>query len=247
MLLDELGRRIRERREKQGLKQQDIANALQISPQAVSKWERGENAPDLATLGPLARLLGVSTDWLLGVHEAGLDTFPATVFASAISGAYRRSLELAPADFAVWINGRLAQTTEAALRHDGVPVKYTGDGLLAFFSGAKRSERALEAALLARRIVGPDLRVGLSAGPIYLGAMGHSEYARPDIMGETVNLAFLIRDWADEKTRNGVAAAESVILEANQGFRFGRGSKVDFKNISNLIQIHEVESLDRKD
>ena len=66
MNLKELGKRIRAQREKCRLKQVDIANALQISAQAVSKWERGENAPDIAVLLDLTRLLGVSTDWLLG-------------------------------------------------------------------------------------------------------------------------------------------------------------------------------------
>ena len=77
MLLNELGRRLRTQRERLGLKQNDIANALQVSPQAVSKWERGENGPDIATLGPLARLLGVSTDWLLDAHGQDLDVFDA--------------------------------------------------------------------------------------------------------------------------------------------------------------------------
>ena len=71
LLIDGLGDRIRRQREKRGIKQQDIAHALQVSPQAVSKWERGENAPDISLLGPLARLLGVSTDWLL--HTGRLD------------------------------------------------------------------------------------------------------------------------------------------------------------------------------
>ncbi|MFC1735863.1 helix-turn-helix domain-containing protein, partial [Candidatus Hydrogenedentota bacterium] len=57
MLLEELGNRIRSQRKKRGLKQRDVANALQISPQAVSKWERGENAPDVGMLSSLARLL----------------------------------------------------------------------------------------------------------------------------------------------------------------------------------------------
>ena len=73
MLLDDLARKIRSQREKRGLKQQDIANALNVSPQAVSKWERGENAPDIGVLAPLSRILGVSTDWLLSVHEPGTD------------------------------------------------------------------------------------------------------------------------------------------------------------------------------
>ena len=45
MFNEAVGHRIKEQRKKLGLKQHDIANALQISPQAVSKWERGEKTP----------------------------------------------------------------------------------------------------------------------------------------------------------------------------------------------------------
>ena len=69
MNLKQLGSRIREMRERRGLKQADIARALQISAQAVSKWERGDNAPDISLLLDLSRLLGVTTDWLLGRDE----------------------------------------------------------------------------------------------------------------------------------------------------------------------------------
>lgn len=68
----EVGNRIRQRREQVGLRQRDIADALQLSAQAVSKWERGENAPDIGVLPDLARLLGITTDWLL----AGFDDQP---------------------------------------------------------------------------------------------------------------------------------------------------------------------------
>jgi transcriptional regulator with XRE-family HTH domain len=68
----EVGHRIRQRREQVGLRQRDIADALQLSAQAVSKWERGENAPDIGVLPDLARLLGITTDWLL----AGFDDQP---------------------------------------------------------------------------------------------------------------------------------------------------------------------------
>jgi transcriptional regulator with XRE-family HTH domain len=56
MQLSELGQRIRTQRQRLRLKQHDIAHALQVSPQAGSKWERGENGPDLAILGNLATL-----------------------------------------------------------------------------------------------------------------------------------------------------------------------------------------------
>ena len=53
-----VGERIRQRRGQVGLRQRDLADALQLSAQAVSKWERGENAPDIGLLHDLARLLG---------------------------------------------------------------------------------------------------------------------------------------------------------------------------------------------
>jgi len=72
MNVAEVGERIRQRREQAGLRQRDIADALQLSAQVVAKWERGENAPDIGVLPQLARLLGISTDWLL----AGFDDSP---------------------------------------------------------------------------------------------------------------------------------------------------------------------------
>jgi transcriptional regulator with XRE-family HTH domain len=44
---------------------EDLADALSVSHQAVSKWERGESLPDVATLVPLATVLGISVDELL--------------------------------------------------------------------------------------------------------------------------------------------------------------------------------------
>lgn len=72
MNVAEVGERIRQRRGQVGLRQRDVADALQLSAQAVSKWERGENALDIGLLPDLARLLGISTDWLL----AGFDDSP---------------------------------------------------------------------------------------------------------------------------------------------------------------------------
>ena len=46
--------------------QEQLANALGITFQAVSKWENGISSPDLSTLPLLADLFGVSVDQLLG-------------------------------------------------------------------------------------------------------------------------------------------------------------------------------------
>ena len=135
MELEELGQRIRQQREERQLRQTDIANALQISFQAVSKWERGENAPDIFLFPKLARLLGVSTDWLLSGDHAQRDMIPATVFCTALKEFACISRERSPQELATWMNGLFFSMTEAVLHYQGIPIKYVGDGFLAFFSG----------------------------------------------------------------------------------------------------------------
>ena len=58
---------IRRRRTEIGLTQRELAEGLGISYQAVSKWERGINLPDLLLLPRLCTLLGISTEELMGV------------------------------------------------------------------------------------------------------------------------------------------------------------------------------------
>jgi transcriptional regulator with XRE-family HTH domain len=246
-MLQDLGERIRLRREKLGLKQQDVANALDISPQAVSKWERGENGPDITALRPLARLLDVTVDWLLAGHDEGRDTFEAAVFVSAIKGAHRRALEMSPRDFALWANGVFYQLTEMTLAHEGVPVKYVGDGYLCFFSGTNCCGRAAATAFQARSVIAEDLRIGLSHGNIFLGAVGHPDYARPDIMGEVVNIAFLIQQWADRHVESGVAATREFAVRAGTEngpageVTIGRQEEVDFKGVKKPVGVCEVQ------
>ena len=54
------GDRIAQARRNAGLTQADVAEVLDVSPQAVSSWERDEYLPDTRNLIGLARLLGVS-------------------------------------------------------------------------------------------------------------------------------------------------------------------------------------------
>lgn len=57
-------------RKEKGLTQSDVAKKLNVSPQAVSKWENGDSMPDLSLLLPLAELYGVTVDELLGREMA---------------------------------------------------------------------------------------------------------------------------------------------------------------------------------
>lgn len=49
------------------LTQEDVAEFLGITPQSVSKWERGESYPDITLLPALANIFETSVDLLLGM------------------------------------------------------------------------------------------------------------------------------------------------------------------------------------
>lgn len=55
-----------ELRKKKGLSQEELAEKLYVTRQAVSRWEIGETSPNLETLKGLSRLYDVSINTLLG-------------------------------------------------------------------------------------------------------------------------------------------------------------------------------------
>lgn len=62
---ERIGSFIKELRKEKGLTQKDLAQTLHITDRAVSKWERGLSAPDIALLEPLSELLEVSVGELI--------------------------------------------------------------------------------------------------------------------------------------------------------------------------------------
>lgn len=62
-----IGLRIKTLRKRNGLTQDQLAELLGVTAQAVSKWENDISCPDIAMLPQLAAILGVTTDILLGV------------------------------------------------------------------------------------------------------------------------------------------------------------------------------------
>lgn len=65
VIIMEFGERLKGLRIEKGLTQEDVANALCVTKQAVSKWENGASLPDVAYLGALADLMEVNIDYLL--------------------------------------------------------------------------------------------------------------------------------------------------------------------------------------
>ena len=67
-----LGMRIASLRREKGMKQDELAEKLGVSSQAVSKWENDVSCPDIMLLPKLAKELGVTSDMLL--TGEGLET-----------------------------------------------------------------------------------------------------------------------------------------------------------------------------
>jgi len=64
-----LSDRIRELRLQKNLTQAQVAERLGITKNAVNSWEKSASSPTLKNIAELAGILGVSTDYLLGVKR----------------------------------------------------------------------------------------------------------------------------------------------------------------------------------
>ena len=61
-----IGKRISSNRKRLALTQEQLAEKLGVTAQAVSKWENDQSCPDIAMLPRLAEIFSISTDELLG-------------------------------------------------------------------------------------------------------------------------------------------------------------------------------------
>lgn len=59
-----LGEKIQEQRKLKGLTQEELAEKLGVTAQAVSKWERDTSMPDVALLPEIANIFGITIDSL---------------------------------------------------------------------------------------------------------------------------------------------------------------------------------------
>ena len=75
---------IKEKRIKQGLTQEQIANYLGVSTPAVNKWEKGSSYPDITLLPALARILKTDLNTLLSFKE-DLSEQEIAIFANELS------------------------------------------------------------------------------------------------------------------------------------------------------------------
>lgn len=67
--MNTMGSRLVKARTNAGLTQSEVAERLHVSAQAISLWERDENAPDIMKLPDLSKLYKVTIDWLVSGKE----------------------------------------------------------------------------------------------------------------------------------------------------------------------------------
>lgn len=67
----ELSERLPELRKQKNISQEELANAIGVSRQAVSKWESGQSNPELDNIVSLSDYFGVTTDCILKGEQGG--------------------------------------------------------------------------------------------------------------------------------------------------------------------------------
>ena len=63
--MNEFGNKVAQKRKDMGMTQMEFADALSVTRQTVSRWESGAVVPDVDKIGDIARILGVTCDYLL--------------------------------------------------------------------------------------------------------------------------------------------------------------------------------------
>ena len=83
-----IGEKIAKLRKEKGLTQSQLAEMISVSNKTISRWETGEGYPEISLLVPLAKALGVSTDYLLkDASDEGTQTQSAAETAAESEGA----------------------------------------------------------------------------------------------------------------------------------------------------------------
>lgn len=109
-----LADRIQQLRKRKGISQEELADRIGVSRQAVSKWESGQTSPDLEKIVLLSEFFEVTTDYLLkGVSPAQAQTEPgAQIFTMA--GSALNLIGLIAAAM-IWYERQTAAATAAGL------------------------------------------------------------------------------------------------------------------------------------
>ncbi|MBP3437514.1 MAG: helix-turn-helix transcriptional regulator [Clostridia bacterium] len=108
-----VAKNLTELRQAHNMTQLELAQRLNYSDKAISKWERGESIPDLSVLAEIADLFGVSLDYLIQEdHTAATPLHPKR------SSKYNHTVMTLIALLSVWFLATLAFVLVSLLLKD---------------------------------------------------------------------------------------------------------------------------------
>ena len=96
---ENVAKNISELRQKNSMTQIELAEKLNYSDKAISKWERGESIPDVTVLVKVAEVFGVTLDYLVSAEH----TEPAPVKREERRKKYNHTFITAISIFVVWL------------------------------------------------------------------------------------------------------------------------------------------------
>lgn len=97
MLYEETSRRIKEALERKGYSQQDLADLSGINKSSISHYVNGTHAPGNISAYKMAKVLGVSPEWLMGFDEDMLKETEFTTASASLVSKIRQDKELTEA------------------------------------------------------------------------------------------------------------------------------------------------------
>jgi class 3 adenylate cyclase len=92
----------------------------------------------------------------------------------------------------------------------------------------------------ARNAVTDALIVGLASGVLHLTSIGHAAYARPDIIGPTVNTAYRVHGWAATHAKGRISAAFLPDVALIEKFDLVVHRNVALKGLESALDIIEI-------
>ena len=172
-----------------------------------------------------------------------------TVMFSDIADSTGMAEKLGADQFAAVLGAYYETVTEIIFRHNGI-VKYLGDGVLAIFPEKTIQNAEKEAVLAAHELIaqfdqtgsledGRRTVIGISinTGDAMLGYVGTKERAEFSVLGDVVNVAFRLQEYARP---NKIIVSSSTIAAISTEFEFRRVGAVTLKGRVQGVQAFEV-------
>ncbi len=118
------GLKLAQLRKNADMTQSDLAERLNVTRQAVSKYETGDSFPDVTILVVMAEVFNISVDELIG---AGCPTAGEAAILSRLARGKEPTTDATPEDvagLAVWLKPSVVEKLTANLAKDGINLRY---------------------------------------------------------------------------------------------------------------------------